>query len=83
MRKPLIPHDTPQAQALEAAIRHCGTQQKLADAIGVSQMAIWSCRKQGRVSAEIAVAIESATGGAVMRHHLRPDLWSRQMMVSA
>lgn len=58
------------------AISALGSQSKLAEASGISQSSISRMfLLQERVSAEDAVAIERATGGAVSRHDLRPDLW--------
>lgn len=60
------------ARAVEIA---GGSETKLAAAAGVSQNAIWAAKKAGRVSAQMAVRIEAATGGKVTRSQLRPDLW--------
>ena len=60
---------------IEAAIAHAGSETKLGAACGVSQNAIWSAKKKGRVSADPAVAIERATNGKIPRWQLRPDLW--------
>lgn len=62
-------------QALRRAAAKFATQQEFADALGVSRQRVNQLLKQSRVSAEIAVAIERATGGAVMRAELRPDLF--------
>jgi DNA-binding transcriptional regulator YdaS (Cro superfamily) len=61
---------------MEAAIKHFGSEVKLAAAIGVSQTAINKAKRRARVSAEMAVAIERASGGVVSRSEFRPDLWS-------
>lgn len=53
-----------------------GSQQKLADRIGFSQMAVCKALKAGFVSAKMAVAIERATDGQVSRVELRPDLFA-------
>jgi len=60
--------------ALAQAIRIVGTQQKLADALGIKSPSIteWHQRK---VPAERCLAIEHATGGAVTRQELRPDIF--------
>ena len=62
--------------ALNKAIKIFGNQSRLAVALGCSQHAVWSAVKRGRVSAQMAVAIERATRGAVKRAQLRPDLFS-------
>lgn len=60
---------------IEAAITLAGSEAKLGAAAGYSQHAIWHAKKRGRVSAEMAVAIDRATGGAVAKHRLRPDIY--------
>ncbi len=52
-----------------------GSEAKLASAAGCSQNAIWSAKRVGRVSPEMAIRIETATKGVVGREALRPDLW--------
>ena len=59
---------------IETAIALLGSQAKLADACGVTQASIWQAKKAGRVSAELALLIERATGGEVTARQLRPDL---------
>ncbi len=61
------------AEAIEVA----GSQERLADLCKVTQPAISKALGSSRVSADLAVAIERATGGAVPRWRLRPDLWSQ------
>lgn len=58
------------------AIALAGSEAKLGKAAGVSQHAIWSAKKKGRVSAELAAAIDRATGGVVSRSALRPDVFA-------
>jgi DNA-binding transcriptional regulator YdaS (Cro superfamily) len=58
-----------------AAAEFGGSEAKLAGACGVTQNAVWAARRAGRVSAELALKIETATGGKVSRTSLRPDLW--------
>ena len=63
---------------LQAAVAAAGgNETKLAKACGVSQNAIWAAKRAKRVSAELAVKIEAATGGVVPRWKLRPDLWDK------
>lgn len=57
------------------AIAIAGSEAKLGKAAGVSQNAIWQAKRRGRVSAELAVKIERATGGLVSRSDLRPDIF--------
>ena len=53
-----------------------GSQSKLAEAIGVSQQQVSKLlRKDQGISAEVALAIHTATDGAVSKSELRPDLW--------
>lgn len=61
---------------IRRAAKQAGGQAALADKMGVSRQAFnyWFHGKQG-ISAEQAVALEKATGGAVTRGELRPDLW--------
>lgn len=60
---------------LRAAITIAGSEEKLAKRAGYSQHAIWKAKKRGRVTGEMATAIERATGGAISRARLRPDLF--------
>lgn len=62
-------------ELLQAAITQLGSEAKLGAAAGYSQNAIWSAKRAGRVSAELAAAIDKATGGQVPRWRLRPDIW--------
>lgn len=62
-------------QLIQAAIDQLGSEAKLGAATGFSQHAIWSAKKKGRVSAEMAAAIDRATDGKVAKHDLRPDLF--------
>lgn len=61
-------------ELIETAISQMGSQAKLAEACGVKQQSIWQAKDSGRVSAELAVLIEAATGGKVRAVELRPDL---------
>lgn len=60
---------------LEQAIEFAGSEAKLAALIDFSQVAVNKAKHRGKVSAEMAVAIERATKGAVTTNALRPDLW--------
>jgi TorA maturation chaperone TorD len=53
-----------------------GGQTQLARLLGVKQANVWHwLNKADRVPGEYVLAIESATGGQVTRHDLRPDLY--------
>lgn len=58
---------------IERAIQVVGSQDKLAAKLNVTKQAITKWRR--RVPAERVLGIEAATGGAVTRHDLRPDLY--------
>jgi len=58
---------------LEKAIQAAGSQQKLADLLGIKSPSITEWRSRDRVPAERCRAIEAATG--VPRHELRPDVF--------
>lgn len=61
---------------IESAIKALGSQEKLAEAIGISQQGVsYLLRHAPRVTAEVAVAIERATRGKVRRSDLRPDIF--------
>lgn len=65
------------ASPFDLALKHFdGSQSAMARAVGVTQPAIRKALHAKRVSAELAVKIETATGGAISRQTLRPDLWS-------
>ena len=61
--------------ALKKAVAIAGSESKLSRVTGYSQPAINKARRRGRVSAEMAIAIERALKGAVSRQELRPDLF--------
>ncbi|WP_421655067.1 transcriptional regulator [Microbulbifer harenosus] len=57
-------------------MEHFGTQTKAAKAIGVSQPAIsWLLRGKQGINPLNAIKAEEATGGAVTRCELRPDVF--------
>jgi DNA-binding transcriptional regulator YdaS (Cro superfamily) len=60
---------------LERAIALLGSESRLGKAAGYSQNAIWHAKKRGSVTPQMAKAIEQATGGAVGRHELCPDVF--------
>lgn len=62
----------------ERVIEAYGSQEKAADAVGVSRPAIsYHVAKGTPVPAEWCRTIEEDTG--IPRHVLRPDLWTREM----
>lgn len=58
---------------IERAIEIAGSESKLGAMAGYSQVAINKAKHRGRVTAQMAVAIERATG--VQRHELCPDVF--------
>ena len=73
MENPPNPAAPTIAEAIASAIAIAGSQARLARLIGYSQVAVNKAKRRGSVSAEMAVAIERATG--VPRHALRPDIY--------
>lgn len=63
---------------VETAISIVGTQQKLAELIGLSQQGVsYLLNEADVVSAEVAIKIDRATGGKVSKEKLRPDLFGK------
>jgi len=61
---------------LKKAIKILGSQQALADAVGVSQPAVYKWTQQHNpIPLERAFQIERATRGAVTAKQLRPDFF--------
>lgn len=60
---------------IERAIGHYGSQAKLAEAMGCSQQQIAYLLKASSITAEMALKVHEATGGAVSKHDLRPDIF--------
>ena len=61
---------------IKRAILACGRQSDLAAAMGCAQQTISKLlHNEMPVSAEWAAAIERATGGIVLKHDLRPDVF--------
>lgn len=62
-------------EALQKALELAGkNDSELARKIGATQNAVWQAKQRGKVSAEMAMAIEQAFDGAVKARDLRPDL---------
>lgn len=63
-------------KGLTRAIRLLGSQAELARQLGITPVAVSSwVNGYWPMSPHHAIAIEKATGGAVSRGELRPDLW--------
>lgn len=61
---------------INRAIEITGSQEKLAKAAGCSQQQISYLLNEAKsITAEMAIAIDEATGGAVSRATLRPDIF--------
>ncbi|WP_088100297.1 Cro/CI family transcriptional regulator [Xanthomonas retroflexus] len=58
---------------IDRAIRAAGTQQRLAEILGIRSASISEWKVRGAVPAYRCIAIELATG--VSRHELRPDVF--------
>jgi DNA-binding transcriptional regulator YdaS (Cro superfamily) len=71
--------DTP----IEEAIRIAGSEAKLGEGTGFSQVAINKAKHKGRASPEMALAIHHFTRGAVPASSIRPDIWARPEDVPA
>lgn len=69
-------HPNPITSLIEKAIALAGSEAKLGAMAGYSQNAIWSAKRNGRISPELADAIQKATGGLVRRQDLRPDIFA-------
>jgi DNA-binding transcriptional regulator YdaS (Cro superfamily) len=63
--------------AFARAIRIAGSECKLAQATGYSQVAINKAKRRGSASPAMALAVHRFTGGVVPASALRPDLWAR------
>lgn len=61
---------------IERAIAFAGSEAKLGEAIGFSQVAINKAKRRKSVSANMALAIHRFTAGKVPACALRPDLWA-------
>lgn len=68
---------------IEQAIKFAGSEAKLGDGIGFSQVAINKAKHKGRASPAMALAIHRFTGGAVPASSIRPDMWAKPEDVPA
>lgn len=62
-------------KALRRAFRAIGSQAALAEICGVTAQAITKWVRSGKAPAKHCIPIEIATGGAVTRYELRPDVF--------
>jgi DNA-binding transcriptional regulator YdaS (Cro superfamily) len=60
---------------IEKAVEIAGGQVQLAKACKVSQPAVFKWLRGGRITAENAIKVETATDGQVTRQDLRPDIF--------
>lgn len=67
--------DTPR-KAIEDAIQAAGSEAKLGEGIGYSQVAINKAKHRGSVSADMALRIHRFLGGRVPASRLCPELWA-------
>lgn len=61
---------------LQEAIQIAGSEAKLGKATGYSQNAIWQAKERGTVTPLMAVKIEAATEGQVLKEKLCPDVFA-------
>ena len=71
------------ATALDTAIELLGSQQALADALGIRSPSITEWKQRSRVPAARCRAIEDATQGRVTCTDLRPDIFGPVAAISA
>lgn len=68
-------------EALKKAVAVVGGQSELARRLAslsgrpIRQGHVWKWIRAGKIAADMAIHAESATGGGVSRHELRPDLY--------
>lgn len=64
-------------EAINRAIREAGGRKRLADLIEVTPQFVWQMERGVRpVPPKLCQRIEQATGGAVTREQLRPDIFA-------
>ena len=61
-------------KAIEKVFSIFGSQKAFAKALGVSEMRVSHWKRRG-APAKAVIPIEEVTGGRVMRHDLRPDIF--------
>ncbi|MBF0270289.1 MAG: helix-turn-helix domain-containing protein [Alphaproteobacteria bacterium] len=62
-------------ELVQRAVHLVGSQAELGRRCGKKQGHVWSWLNSERVSAETAILIDAATGGAVSKCDLRPDIF--------
>lgn len=73
-----------QKKLMKKAIGLVGSQARLAEAIGCSQMMVWKlAHGHAGISVEMARKIHQATEGAVQEGDLRPDFFTNGQMETA
>ena len=72
----IFPAMSTDASPLAKAVTVAGSQQALANALGVKQSTLWYwlAKSKRGIPAEYVIKVEQATG--VPRHELRPDLFA-------
>jgi DNA-binding transcriptional regulator YdaS (Cro superfamily) len=63
---------------IEKAIAIVGSQTALAEELGIRPQAVQQWVASGHVPVRRVIAVEKATGGAVTRHELRPDIYPEE-----
>lgn len=77
--KAVKPSMAKQKRLLKKAIRLVGSQARLAEAAGCSQMMVWKlAHGHAGISVEMARKIHLATEGAVNESDLRPDFFANE-----
>lgn len=68
---------------VRTAIERFGSEQKAAEAFGVSQPVVNEAKRKGKVGPKLAMGIDRATKGEISKSDLRPDLWPRDKAAPA
>lgn len=69
-----------QKRLVRKAIRLVGSQSRLAESVGCSQMMVWKLlHGRARISVEMARKVHLATGGKCSESELRPDFFVDDM----
>ena len=69
--------------ALAAAISIAGSEQKLAEMVGLSQGAIAMAKRRGQVSDGLAARIDHAMNGQISKHDLCPEAFGPKVQAVA
>lgn len=82
--KDVKPSMAKQKQMMRKAIRLVGSQVRLAEAVGCSQMMVWKLvHGRARISVEMARKIHIATDGKCDESDMRPDFFIKQEQAMA